>query len=124
MIFSVGIDIVEIKRIKTAYIQHGKKLLDRIFTEKEQESFNKANKNFSKLATRFAAKEAVSKAFRTGIGKIYWKDIEILNENNGAPYVNLHGKALELFKKLGLKNIHISLSHSQNYGMAVCILEK
>ncbi len=75
------------------------------------------------LAARFAAKEAISKAFGTGIGKeMGWKDLEIVREPSGAPRVQLHGRAEAYAKERGVQAIHVSLSHTAEYGAASVVI--
>ena len=75
-------------------------------------------------AARFAGKEAVSKAFGTGIGeKLNWHDLEIVHHERGRPMVRLHGKAKVLLMELGGKSVHISLSHSDGQAAAMAVLE-
>ena len=76
------------------------------------------------LAARFAAKEAISKAFGTGIGaQLGWQDMEIRRKESGEPFVVLHGKGKKLFASRGAKQLHVSLSHTQNYAAATAVLE-
>jgi holo-[acyl-carrier protein] synthase len=76
------------------------------------------------LAARFAAQEAISKAFGTGIGaELGWQDMEIRRKESGEPYVVLHGKGRELFSARGGKSLHVSLTHTENYAAAIAILE-
>ena len=93
---------------------------NRIFTAQEQQY---CHGRIEKLAARFAAKEAVSKALGTGIGDASWRDIEIVNEENGRPLVFLHGAALEIARKQNLDAWSISLSHTETHaiGMAVAM---
>jgi holo-[acyl-carrier protein] synthase len=76
------------------------------------------------LAARFAAKEAISKAFGTGIGaQLGWKDMEIRRKDSGEPYVVLHGAAVGLLKACGGSTVRVSLSHTQQHATAVAIIE-
>jgi holo-[acyl-carrier protein] synthase len=76
------------------------------------------------IAARFAAKEAISKAFGTGIGaQLGWHDMEIARKETGEPFVILHGKGEKLFESRGAKQLLISLSHTQNYAAATAVLE-
>ncbi len=118
--FGIGTDIIEIKRISDACNREG--FLKKIFTQKEQEYFK--NKKYNSMAANFAGKEAVSKAFGTGFScGVTPVNIEILRDDTGKPYVNLHGEALVLFKSLNLSKIHISLSHSMEYAIAYVMME-
>ncbi len=116
MIKGTGIDIVEINRIKNAVKQYGDKFLSRIFTPHEIKyctSFNKLK--YPELSVRFAAKEAYSKACGTGMVGIKWRQIEVVNDKNGKPYLKIKGK-IE-------KNAHITLSHSKDYAVASVVIE-
>ena len=118
MIIGLGTDIIEIERIKRAV---GKKhFRDNVFTETEQKYCESRGKNSAaSYAARFAAKEAFFKALGTGI---FTKlaDVEVINDKNGAPKINLHGKAEILAAD---KKISVSLSHSRDFAIAVCIIE-
>jgi len=121
MIFGIGIDIIEIERIKKSVDKFGERFLNKIFTKTELEySLSKKNK-FQHLAARFAAKEAIAKALKTGWSKDFrWKDIDIYNEKSGMPRVNLLGN---LKNFLGDdKSLKISMSHSENYVTCVAII--
>lgn len=115
MIYGIGIDIVEIKRIQDTY-QRQPKLAERILTETEFEIFQSYNgrKRLEFLAGRFAAKEAYAKAFGTGIGeKLSWHDMQILPDEKGKPII--HGSSDWI--------MHVSISHSKEYAVAQVILE-
>lgn len=119
MIVGVGIDIVEIERIKKALDKHG--FSKRFFTEEEQKmSGNKV----VMLADNFAVKEAVSKALGTGVRGFVLKDIEVLRDELGKPYVNLYGGALNIYNNLNAKNIQVSISNTDTISQAICIIEK
>lgn len=122
MIKGTGIDIVEISRIERSL--ENPKFVERIFTEKEQAYCNGRKKSASSsYAVRFAAKEAVVKAFGTGMVGGTWKDIEILCNADGAPHVKLHGYFAYTATKRKIYNIFISLSHSKDCAVAQAILE-
>ncbi|QNU67010.1 holo-ACP synthase [Ruminiclostridium herbifermentans] len=117
----VGTDIIEIDRIKMAIEKSEKKhFVEKIFTANEIKYCEEKNAaKFESYAARFAGKEAVSKAFGTGIGaKAAFNEIEILNDNIGRPYVILHGSAKEYYEKIGASGISISLSHCKSYAIA------
>ena len=126
MIHSVGVDIIEISRIKETVKKYGKKFLNRIFTQKEIEYCeSKSADKFSHYAVRFAAKEAAFKAFRHYRQKeISWKNFEVIDDKNGAPILSLSGKAKSIEQKLGISNIHLSLSHTEQTAFAVLVIEK
>lgn len=120
-----GVDIVEIDRIKESLESIGDPFKNRIFTEKEIDycEARKAAK-YQSYAARFAAKEAVSKAFGTGLTSVVtWKDVEVLNNENGKPYVILSGGAKKLYEQMGGIGLSISLSHSKNYAVAYAVME-
>lgn len=116
----IGIDIVEISRIKNSVNKYKNKFLDRVFTEKELDYSKNKNSKFSHLAARFCGKEAVMKAFGCAFD---FKQIEILNDKEGAPKVKLYGRALKKAKEKKVRNIEISLSHCKQYAVASVILE-
>jgi holo-[acyl-carrier protein] synthase len=121
----LGIDIIEIERIKEVVLaEHGKRFLARVFTPQELE-YCRTNSGykFSSLAARFAAKEAVSKALGTGIRTFTWTDIEIKNDDRGKPLVTLQNEALAEAINQNVKNVHISLSHTRNLAFASAYLE-
>jgi len=124
MIIGIGIDIIEASRIKAA-IDKNKRFLSRVYTEKEIEYCSGMKLSELHYAARFSAKEAFIKAIGTGFRYgIKWTDIEIINDELGKPIVKLYGKAKDIFHKKGGKSIHVSLSHSKEYGSAVIIIEK
>lgn len=117
MFSGIGNDIIEIERIKKALERPG--FRERVFTEKELiEIENKGNKTES-YAGKFAAKEAVSKAFGTGIRGFELKDVEILGDELGKPVVHLGGTLTEKYKN---HKIELSISHCKEYAAAVAIL--
>ena len=123
MRITCGTDIVEIDRIKKADKKTAT-FADRIFTLKEKDyCLSKKAGRYNSLAARFAAKEAVSKAFGTGLGKDASPlEIEILNDDNGKPYILLSGKARETFERIGAEKIDISLSHGRDYAVAFAVI--
>ena len=122
LIIGVGIDIVEIRRIKDA-IEANNKFLERIFTTTELEYLKSRNLRPEYVAGRFAAKEAVAKALGTGFRGFDFKDIEIDRTTLGKPIVILKGKAKLIAKKEGQYNIHLSISHGVDSAVAYAILE-
>ena len=120
MTVAVGVDIIEVARIEQSLGRLGTRFLDRIFTAREQ---TYCEGRAISLAGRFAVKEAVAKALGTGIGDVGWRDIEVINDEQGRPQLVLHGEANRLAESLGLLEWSISLSHSdkQAIGMAVAL---
>jgi holo-[acyl-carrier protein] synthase len=124
MILGTGIDLIEVARIESSYERFGERFLDRILLPGEISYCLSHKKPGPFLAARFAAKEAISKAFGTGIGaQLGWQDMEVCRKESGEPFVVLHGKGRKLFEERGAKNLLISLSHTEIYGTAVAILE-
>lgn len=123
MIEGFGVDIVEVKRVKAAVKKYGRRFLDKIYTKRELDYCRNKGAPEQHLAARFAAKEAVYKAFG-GDGKITiaWTDVEIINEKNGRPKVILKGSAKKLMNKRNILKAVISLSHTKNYAVGNCIL--
>ena len=124
MILGVGIDIIEVERIAASYEKFGERFVNRILLPGEI-AYCRSHKNPAPfLAARFAAKEAVSKAFGTGIGaQLGWRDIEVRRRESGEPFVVLHGKGQELFAARRAKQLLVSLSHTQTYAAATAVLE-
>ena len=113
-----GVDILEIERFAGTIERQGARFKQRYFTPREIEQ---ADDNIASLAARFAAKEAVSKALGTGMGKIRPIDMEVVRDQNRAPHLHLHGEARRLAESLGLQTWSISLSHSQHYAVAYVV---
>jgi holo-[acyl-carrier protein] synthase len=125
VIVSIGTDIIEVYRIRET-LERTPRFAARVFTEKEREYCDsKGVAAAQSFAARFAAKEAFLKALRTGWrGKITWQDIEIKNDEQGAPYFEISGEAREILERLGANKVHLSLSHTTEHAVANVILEK
>ena len=124
-IIGTGVDLCEVERIaKALESAHGKRLIERVYTPAESAyALSKANK-YERFAARFAAKEAGMKALGTGWrGGIGWQDLEVANLPSGRPTLRLHGKAAERAEKMGVKNISLSLTHTDTMAMAMVIFE-
>ena len=122
MIKGVGIDIVEIDRIKSSIEKYNEKFTNKLFTANEINYCSKKPNLEQHYAVRFAAKEAFSKSIGTGLtGDFRWHEIEILNNNLGEPFINLLGNLKEKYKNF---KFHISLSHSKTSAVAVVIFEE
>ena len=118
-IIGIGVDVVEIDRIAGSIERHGHRFIQRIFTAAEQEYCAAMQRPAQSYAARFAAKEAVSKAFGTGIGaRVGWLDIEVKRKPSGEPFALLHGSGATLARDLGVRDVLLSLSHSQHYAVA------
>ena len=118
MKLATGVDIIEIARVQEVITRHGQHYLERVFTAAEREL---CGRKIDSLAVRFAAKEAVSKALGSGIGQVTFQDVEILQNDAGAPILHLHGKAATKAMSLGLKTWSISLSHDQTQAIAMVV---
>jgi holo-[acyl-carrier protein] synthase len=125
VIVSIGIDIVEVYRIRQT-IERTPRFVERVFTERERAYCDgKGVVAAQHYAARFAAKEAALKALRTGWrGKIGWQDIEIYGDENGAPFLEIRGGAKQIFDALGARRTHLSLSHTTEHAIAQVIFEK
>ncbi|HWY32484.1 MAG TPA: holo-ACP synthase [Candidatus Acidoferrum sp.] len=124
MILGIGTDLIEVARIAAAFEKFGPRFANRILLPDEI-AYCQSHRNPAPfLAARFAAKEAISKAFGTVIGlQLGWQDMEIRRRESGEPWVLLHAKGKLLFEARGARQLLISLSHTQNYATAVAVLE-
>lgn len=118
---AVGVDIIEIERIRKALEDFGDRFLNRVYTERERERYRT---RISELAARFAAKEATSKVLGTGIRGIRWREMEVLPNRRGKPVLVLHGRAAERARMLGLTDFSVSLTHSRSDAMAFVVAVK
>jgi len=125
-IFGIGTDIVNVKRIEKLLNKEGMKFKKRIFTPSEIEYCNTKKNSSSYFAKRYAAKEALSKALGTGIRKdIKFKNIEVFNDKNGKPSIQLKGETFDFFKrkiKNNKYNIYLSLSDDKPWAQATVII--
>lgn len=122
-VIGVGVDLTEIARIRSAHKKHGQNFLDKVFTADEQSLCLAKADPYPSLAARFAAKEAVSKAFGTGIcEKFLLTSISVLGGNEGEPIVELDDKAKKLLEERGAKKILLSLTHTDQLAQAFAVL--
>ena len=125
MILGIGIDTIEIERIRDSHHKYGDRFIERILLPTEIDYCLQHKDPAPSFAVRFAAKEAISKSFGTGISaELGWLDMEVARHDTGAPYVVLHGKGKVLLEARGGGNVHISLSHTAHQATAMAILEK
>jgi holo-[acyl-carrier protein] synthase len=123
-VLGIGVDLVENARIEHSLERFGERFLRRVFTAGEIEYSQSMKYPARHLAARFAAKEAVSKAFGTGIGKAMgWKDIDVHRKPSGEPFLVLEGGAKKLADDRGVTAIWITLSHTEHHAMAMVVLE-
>ena len=120
MIFGIGCDIIEIQRIA----ETDERFLDKHFTESERDLFEKKKNAPQTIAANFAAKEAFSKALGTGVRGFSLRDVEVLRDEMGKPYINVYDGAAEICKNIGISNIFVSLSHSKELAVGYVVLEK
>ncbi|MBU1808891.1 MAG: holo-ACP synthase [Candidatus Omnitrophica bacterium] len=119
----MGVDIIEIHRMKDSVKKWGKSFLTKIFTPREIKYSTARRFSHQHFAARFAAKEAVVKAFgEPNKHPIRWTDIEVLNDKEGKPVIEFHNDALKLKKKKKVGGVVVSMSHSDNYAIANVIL--
>lgn len=127
MIVGIGTDLCDARRIKASHERFGARFLNRIYTADEQARALGAARPDLSLAKRFAAKEAVAKAFGTGVRGFFYTDIEVTAGHLGKPHVILHGGAAELLRGLlaegATGHIHLSLSDEDPYATAYAIVE-
>src|SRR5437868_10850729 len=123
-VIGIGVDLVENARIEHSLERFGERFLQRVFTAGEIEYSKSMKYPARHLAARFAAKEAVSKAFGTGIGKAMgWRNIDIRKKKSGEPFLVFSGPAQELATKRGVSSALITLSHTEHHAMACVVLE-
>ena len=124
MIVGTGVDLAEVPRIRASIERYGEKFIRRIYTPAEIAYVERKANKFERYAARFAAKEAGMKAIGTGWRRgVTWQDFEVANLPSGKPTLLLHGVAARFAEKLGVKNISLSITHTNELGMAHVILE-
>jgi holo-[acyl-carrier protein] synthase len=121
MVVGVGVDIIEIDRIRSALEnpRTGARFRQKVYTPTEIAYCDRRRRAYESFAARFAAKEATIKVLGQGAG---WQEIEVVRED-GAPTLRLHGRARARAEQLGIKGIFLSLSHSQNLAIAYVVAE-
>lgn len=125
MIVGVGIDLIEIERIRGVHERHGTRFTSRILTDDEQKYVLRHADPSQRLAGRWAAKEAAFKALGTGLAEgMRWRDVEILPDARGKPVLALYGQALARARELKAEVYHVTITHAEGIAMAQVILEK
>ncbi len=124
MIIGTGVDLVEIERLRKVLEKLKDRFVHRVFTAQEQQYCSAHRDPAPHFAARFAAKEALFKALGTGWARgVTWLDVEVRRERQDAPILRLSGEALRLSESMGAHKIHLSLSHSDQWAIAMVILE-
>ncbi len=124
MIIGTGVDIVELARVKSAHGRWGKRIIERVLTPREVEQVSERKDVYAYFASRFAAKEAFLKALGTGFTRgVSWKDMEVKRNEGQRPFFHISGRAKEIMDGLGVKTVHLSMSHEKKYAVAQVILE-
>ena len=126
MIYGIGVDTVSLERFESALKDNHRKFIQKICHKNEIRLLSKnKNRKTTTVAGAFACKEALAKAFGTGLGVHMWfTDIEVKKNGAGAPFITLHGKAKKIKEKFKIKKIFVSLTHEARYCTAFVILEK
>lgn len=114
----VGIDIIEVDRVRKVYEHHGERFLQRVYTEHE---IQQCRGKVTRLAGRFAAKEAISKALGTGLHGVAWREMEIVQLRSGRPTVTLHGRAKQRAEQLGISAFDVSIADLAQISIAIAI---
>jgi len=125
VIVSIGIDIIEVARIREVLLRTPR-FTERVFTQAERDYCDSRGVVAAQhYAARFAAKEAALKALQTGWrGGISWQDVEVSARDSGAPYLIFTGEVLAIFKRFGASATHLSISHTSEHAIAQVILER
>ena len=124
MIVGTGIDLAEVSRVRASIERFGHRFISRVYTPAEIAYVERKANRFERYAARFAAKEAGMKAIGTGWRRgVRWQDFEVVNLPSGKPTLQFHGAAAEFARRLGVRNIALSLTHTAELGMAHLILE-
>jgi holo-[acyl-carrier protein] synthase len=124
VIVGTGVDLAEVARIRQSVERFGKRFVDRIYTPLEIAYVEPKVNRFERYAARFAAKEAGMKAIGTGWKHgVTWHDFEVANQPGGRPTLRLSGRAAEIARKLGVRQVHLSMTHTAVLGMAFVVLE-
>lgn len=122
-VIGVGIDLIEVSRVVRALERQGERFRNRVFTEGELAYCDAIKFNGPHFAARFAAKEAVSKAFGTGIGEhLSWKSVEVIKDDLGKPLILLDQQGQNLLRSKSARDVLISLAHTREHATAVAIL--
>jgi len=123
VVIGVGTDLIECERIARTLERQGDRFLEKVYTEGERKYCMQMKNPVPYLAARFAAKEAVAKAFTTGIGtELDWKSMEVVKGERDEPILKLDAKGESLLKAVGASAVLISISHTRGHGQAIALL--
>jgi holo-[acyl-carrier protein] synthase len=123
IVIGIGADIIEVERVRGVLERQGERFLARVFTDEERAYCGSMAHPFKHYAARFAAKEAVSKCFSTGIGaELGWRSVSIYHGARHQPLVRLDEKGAALLRHVGGTDVHITLSHTETVAMAVAVI--
>jgi holo-[acyl-carrier protein] synthase len=122
VILGIGVDLTPVDRMAGAMEKHPGRLEARVFTDDERAYCNAKADKYQHFAARFAAKEAILKALLVPEG-LSWHELEIVNDEDGAPRISLSGQAAQAAEKLGVRKLHLSLTHAGGQAMAFVIAE-
>ncbi|MGF1453162.1 MAG: holo-ACP synthase [Opitutales bacterium] len=122
-VIGLGIDLVEVDRLRQALERHGERFVRRVFTDGEIAYCESLARPWPHYAARFAAKEAVSKCFGTGIGGEFgWKSVDVQRDEAGRPLAYLDARAQALLKVRGGREVLLSLTHTANFAQAIAVV--
>lgn len=123
-IVAIGSDLTRVERLEQAYARRGERLLERVFTAGERRYCDARAARFTHYAGRFAVKEAVMKVLGTGWARgVRWIDIEVAREPGAAPRLVLHGASAAIAQGLGIRRIHITITHDAGLALACAVGE-
>ena len=124
MMLGLGTDLIETSRVQESMNRFGQRFLERIYTAGEIAYCRRKKNAAESFAARFAAKEAGAKALGTGISRgVSWKELEVRREAGRRPVLHLTGRAAERATAMGVRRVHLSLTHSRDLAMAVVVVE-
>ena len=123
ILIGIGTDLIEVARVRGVLERHGERFIARVFSDEERAYCASMAHPYKHYAARFAAKEAVSKCFSTGIGaELGWRSVSIYHGERKQPLVRLDEKGEALLRHVGATHVHVSLSHTETMAMAVAVL--
>jgi holo-[acyl-carrier protein] synthase len=123
VLVGLGADLIEVERVRGVLERQGPRFLERVFTEEERAYCSRMAHPHKHYAARFAAKEAVSKCFTTGIGaELGWRSVSIYHGARNQPLVRLDEKAQALLAQIGATHVLVTLSHTESHAMAVAAM--